>query len=362
VTVPDPPTRITVTGEGTYDVIVGRDLIEQVAALLSRTVHRVLLVHTDAVASIAQEVKRSLLSTGLRVTDAIVPDGEAAKVIQTATDLWTMLGREGFTRSDAIVAVGGGATTDLAGFVAATWLRGVAVVLIPTTLLAMVDAAVGGKTAIDTAEGKNLVGAFHSPAGVICDLDLLATLPLADHAAGLAEVVKAGFIADPAILDLIEGNTVAALASSSDVVGELVERAIRVKAAVVSDDMRELGGREVLNYGHTLAHAIEKVEEFRWRHGDAVSVGMMFAAELSLVAGRLDREAVDRHRSVLTSLGLPTTYRQGSWPALVKAMSIDKKVRGTTRRFVVLDGIGRPAILEGPDQSALKAAFVALNS
>jgi 3-dehydroquinate synthase len=226
----------------------------------------------------------------------------------------------------------------------------------------MVDAAVGGKTAIDTLEGKNLVGAFHSPAGVICDLDLLTTLPRADFAAGLAEVVKAGFIADPVILDLVEANPAAALDSSSDVLRELVERAIRMKAAVVSDDLRELGGREVLNYGHTLAHAIEKVEAFRWRHGDAVSVGLVFAAELAFAAGRLDADTVARHRAVLTSLGLPTSYRRDAWPALRAAMSVDKKARGDTLRFVVLDGLARPGLLENPEESSLEKAYAQLNA
>jgi 3-dehydroquinate synthase len=362
VTAPPPATRIAVTGEATYDVLVGRDLIEEVAASLPTTVHRVLLVHSEAVGSIAQEVSRALVSRGFRVTDAPVPDGEAAKVVQTASGLWSLLGRAGFTRSDAVVAVGGGATTDLAGFVAATWLRGVAVVLVPTTLLAMVDAAVGGKTAIDTAEGKNLVGAFHAPSGVICDLDLLATLPSADYAAGLAEVVKAGFIADPAILDLVEADTVAALEFSSDVLRELVDRAIRVKAAVVSDDLRELGGREVLNYGHTLAHAIEKVEDFRWRHGDAVGVGLVFAAELAFAAGRLDTDTVARHRAVLTSLGLPTSYRRDAWPALRAAMSVDKKARGDRLRFVVLDGLARPGLLESPNESLLEKAYARVST
>jgi 3-dehydroquinate synthase len=362
VTASSPATRITVAAETTYDVVVGRGLTAEVSAALAPDVHRVLLVHSHAVAPVARDVGKALASAGFHVTEALVPDGEAAKVVQTAADLWSLLGHAGFTRSDAVVAVGGGATTDLAGFVAATWLRGVAVVHVPTTLLGMVDAAVGGKTAIDTPEGKNLVGAFHSPAAVICDLDLLATLPRADLAAGLAEVVKAGFIADPVILELIEADPQAALDSSSDVVRALVQRSIQVKAAVVSDDLRERGGREFLNYGHTLAHAIEKVEDFRWRHGDAVSVGMVFAAEVSHATGRIDAATVVRHRSVLESLQLPTTYHHGSWPALVQAMGIDKKVRGTTRRLVVLDGIGRPAILEGPSPSLLESAFVALNS
>jgi 3-dehydroquinate synthase len=350
-------TRITVKGEPTYDVLVGRGLVDKIAEGVPTTVHRVLLVHTGAVATIAKHVSRVLRGAGYVVTDARVPDGEAAKGVQTAADLWSTLGQAGFTRSDAIVGVGGGATTDVAGFVAATWLRGVSVVHVPTTLLAMVDAAVGGKTAIDTPEGKNLVGAFHSPTAVVCDLDLLGTLPRADIAAGLAEVIKAGLIADPAILELVEDNPHAALDPSSDALRELVERAIRVKAAVVSDDLRELGGREILNYGHTLAHAIEKVEEFRWRHGDAVSVGMVFAAELAFAAGRLDADTVNRHRSVLTLLGLPTSYRRDVWPDLRAAMAVDKKSRGDQLRFVVLDGLARPGLLQSPAESLLVTAF-----
>jgi 3-dehydroquinate synthase len=350
-------TRIAVTGEAAYDVLVGRDILDRVSACLPTGVHRVLVVHTDSVGTFAARVQGMLTAQGLDVTVAAVPDGEAAKVVETAAILWSVLGRAGFTRSDAIVAVGGGATTDLAGFVAATWLRGVAVVHVPTTLLGMVDAAVGGKTAIDTPEGKNLVGAFHPPAGVVVDLDLLGTLQRADLAAGLAEVVKTGFIADPLILELVEHDAAAALDPASDTMRLLVERAIRVKAEVVSGDLREHGGREVLNYGHTLAHAIEKVEHFRWRHGDAVSVGMVYAAEVSRAAGRLDDNTVVRHRQVLESLGLPTTYDRAAWSALRDIMRIDKKARGDMLRFVVLDGVGKPGVLERPDDALLEKAY-----
>jgi 3-dehydroquinate synthase len=264
-----------------------------------------------------------------------------------------VLGRAGFTRSDAVVGVGGGSTTDLAGFVAATWLRGVRVILVPTTLLGMVDAAVGGKTGINTAEGKNLVGAFHPPAGVLCDVATLATLPHVEYVSGLAEVVKAGFIADPAILDLIEKEPEAAVDFSSAVARELIERAVRVKAVVVAGDLRERGRREILNYGHTLGHAIEKVEHYRWRHGDAVSVGLVFAAELGRLAGRLDDVTADRHSAILQQLGLPTTYTGAAWADLLDAMQVDKKARADLLRFVVLDGLARPGVLEAPDPALL---------
>ena len=220
----------------------------------------------------------------------------------------------------------------------------------------MVDAAVGGKTAVNTAAGKNLVGAFHPPAAVLCDLTALETVPRHDYVAGLAEVVKVGFTHDPRILELVEQDSVAAQSPSGPHTRELVERAVRVKAQVVSDDLTEQGGREHLNYGHTLGHAIEKVEDYKWRHGAAVSVGLVFAAELGRLAGRLDDATADRHRAVLESVGLPTSYA-GEWSRLVAAMRVDKKSRGSRLRFVVLDGLARVRMLEDPDPSLLVAAY-----
>jgi len=255
------------------------------------------------------------------------------------------------------VGVGGGATTDLAGFVAATWLRGVRWIAVPTTVLGMVDAAIGGKTGVNTAEGKNLVGAFHPPAGVLCDLAALDSVPVNDYVSGLAEVIKAGFISDPVILDLVEADPAAARTPQGPHTAELIERAIRVKADVVSTDLKEAGLREILNYGHTLAHAIEKNERYNWRHGAAVSVGMVFAAELGRLAGRLDDATADRHRAVLGSVGLPLTYRGDQWPKLVETMKVDKKSRGDLLRFIVLDGLAKPTVLEGPDPAILVAAY-----
>ncbi|WP_413449939.1 3-dehydroquinate synthase [Georgenia phoenicis] len=353
--------RVRVRAEHEYEVVIGRGLDGEVVSAVGSEPRRVLLVHQGPLADQAARLGAALEAAGHEVHPALVPDGEAAKTVDVLAELWSRLGRAAFTRQDLVVGLGGGAATDLAGFVAASWLRGVAVVHVPTTLLGMVDAAVGGKAAINTPEGKNLVGAFHSPRAVVCDLDALATLPPEDHAAGLAEVVKCGFIADPRILELVEADAGAAARDpGSPVLAELVRRAVEVKAEVVSADLREAGRREFLNYGHTLAHAIELSEDFRWRHGDAVAVGMVFAAELARAAGRLGDTDVARHRDVLRSLGLPTTYRQDRWPQLLEAMGRDKKTRGTTLRLVVLDGIGHPGRLEGPDPALLETAYAAL--
>jgi 3-dehydroquinate synthase len=295
-----------------------------------------------------------------------IPDGEAAKTAEVAAGCWAARGDAGFTRSDAVVGLGGGSTTDLAGFVAATWLRGVPLLNLPTTVLGMVDAAVGGKTGINTDAGKNLVGSFHEPVAVVCDLDCLATLPSADLLAGLAEVVKCGFIADPEILDVLESDPQAAVRPGSASLRELIERGIQVKAAVVSADLREATsvgtrvGREQLNYGHTLGHAIERREGYRIRHGEAISIGLVFAAELARTAGRLDDATATRHRAILSRLGLPTTYRPDAFDDLLGTMALDKKTRGSTLRFVILNGLASTEILDGPSVELLRGAYAAV--
>ena len=349
------PTRITVAGAAPYDVVVGHGLLGELAGLVERS-QRVAVVHPAALRETADAVRADLEAHGHQAHAVEVPDGEGQKDLKVAAYLWDVLGQVGFTRSDAVVSVGGGATTDLAGFVAATWLRGVPVVHVPTTLLGMVDAAVGGKTGINTGAGKNLVGAFHPPAGVLCDLTALETLPRHDYVAGLAEVIKVGLTHDPRILELIEGDPRAAQTPQGPHTRELVERAIAVKARVVGEDLTEQGQREFLNYGHTLGHAVEKVEDYRWRHGAAVSVGLVFAAELGRLAGRLDDATADRHRAILTAVGLPTSYA-GEWSRLHAAMRIDKKSRGSRLRFVVLDGLAKVRMLEDPDPSLLVAAY-----
>jgi 3-dehydroquinate synthase len=359
-------TTIRVQTAQPYDVVIGRDLLGLLAGCLPDGVGKVGLISTAYLSANAAAVRNNLIAAGFEVCEITTPDGEAAKTPEVAASCWAALGDAGLTRSDAIVGVGGGATTDLAGFVAATFLRGVPVVQVPTTLLAMVDAAVGGKTGINTPTAKNLVGSFHEPAAVLCDLESLRTLDAAEIASGLAETVKCGLIADTEILDLIEREPDAALDPSRDVLALLVEKSVAVKAAVVAGDLRERTsqgsdvGREALNYGHTLGHAIERAEDYAIRHGEAVAVGMVFAAELARIDGRLDDAAVGRHRRVLDAVGLPTSYAGADLDTLVALMRFDKKTRGDTLRFVVLDAIGRPTILEGPDPGALAAAIRAV--
>ena len=338
---------IEVSGERPYPVFVGRDLLAELPPLLHRA-NQVAVLFAAPLRAHAERVVDAIKDKAVLPIE--IPDAEAGKTIEVAARCWDALGGARFTRTDAVVGVGGGAVTDLAGFVAACWLRGVAVVHVPTSLLGMVDAAVGGKTGVNTAAGKNLVGAFHPPAGVLCDLSTLDTLPPADLTAGLAEVIKCGFIADPVILDLVEAGADANLP-------ELVERAVRVKADVVGQDLRESGLREILNYGHTLGHAIERVEGYRWRHGDAVAVGLMFVAALARRAGRLDADTAARHRAVLERVGLPVRYRRDAWPDLLDAMRVDKKARGARLRFVVLDGLARPSVVEGPSDEELLAVY-----
>ena len=350
-------TRIAIGGEHPHEVVVGTGVLSELPAFLGRAGGNVVVVHAESLATVAAAVCRSIAEAGYAVRPEPVPDGEPAKEIGVAIRLWSRLAAAGVGRDDAIVGVGGGAATDLAGFVAATWLRGVRLVLVPTTLLGMTDAAIGGKTAINTADGKNLVGAFYQPAGVIADIGLLASLPPADYVSGMAEVIKAGFIADPVILDLVESDPSAAARPGGPDERELIARSIAMKAAVVSADFREAGLRETLNYGHTLGHAIERVENYSIRHGEAVAIGMCYAAALGRLAGRLDPATAERHKSVLAAVGLPVSYRAGAWPQLRAAMAVDKKARVAKLRFVVLDGLAKPGILADPPEDLLEQAY-----
>lgn len=351
-------TTISVSGSTPYDITVGRGILDGVHAALDPAVRKVLVVHPPTLGKRAAELRERLMSDGgLEVLLAEIPDAEAGKRIEVAAFCWQVMGQADFTRTDAVIGYGGGSVTDVAGFVAATWLRGVQVVQVPTTVLGLVDAAVGGKTGVNTAEGKNMVGAFWAPRAVIGDLDELQSLSANEATAGYAEVVKAGFIWAPEILDIIEASPERAVDPMTDEFRRTVELAIDMKAKVVSDDFREAGLREILNYGHTLGHAIEHAERYQWRHGAAISIGMMYAAELSRLAGRLSDAGADRHRSVLESLGLPTTYRGGAWQQLLATMQRDKKARGGMLRFILLDDIAKPTVVQAPDESLMFAAY-----
>jgi 3-dehydroquinate synthase len=354
---------IHVRAEKPYEVTVSHGCLERLPELMGG--RRVALVHGASLAELARRIGTGLGEETLLLD---VPDGETAKTPDTLVRCWDRLAAAGFTRSDVVVGLGGGSTTDLAGFVAASWLRGVRYVSVPTTVLAMVDAAVGGKTGINLSAGKNLVGAFYEPAAVLCDLSLLSTLPAAEVSSGLAEIVKAGFICDERITAIVGADAGAATDVTSDALAELVRLSIQMKADVVSVDLRERTGegedigRESLNYGHTLGHAIEKLEHFRIRHGEAVSIGMVYAAEVAHRVGLLDADAVALHREQLVSVGLPVTYSSAAWSDLRATMSLDKKSRGATLRFVLLDGLRHPVIVEGPDEGLLADAYRAIAS
>ena len=350
------PVTVEVNTDPPYPVVIGNGLLGELGGFLEGR-HKVAILHQPALAQTAEAIRDYLSDKGVDAHRIEIPDAEAGKELPVVGFIWEVLGRIGVGRKDAVVSLGGGAATDVAGFAAATWLRGIDIVHVPTTLLGMVDAAVGGKTGINTDAGKNLVGAVHQPAAVLVDLATLETLPRNEIIAGMAEIVKAGFIADPVILDLIEADPEASLDPTGKVLPELIRRAVVVKAEVVAADEKESQLREILNYGHTLAHAIERRERYQWRHGAAVSVGLVFAAELGRLAGRLDDGTADRHRAILSSLGLPVNYDADALPQLIESMAGDKKTRSGVLRFVVLDGLAKPGRLEGPDPSLLAAAY-----
>ncbi len=363
--------HVTGTSITPYDVRIGVGTSNHLAEVLGDRPVRIALIHTAPVQRHSDRARALLRQAGYEVSDVLIPDAEAGKTIEVANGIWQRLGNEGFTRSDAVVGLGGGAATDLAGFVAATWMRGIRYVNCPTSLLAMVDASTGGKTGINTPQGKNLVGSFYTPAGVLADMRALETLPNDIFIEGLGEVAKSGFIRDPEILSILENhaqqlrefNGSTFLGSPlEDVVAELIERTVKVKAYHVSNDLREAGLREFLNYGHTLGHAIEQIEHFKWRHGNAVAVGCVFAAELSNILGYIDQDLVDYHRQLLGSLGLPISWSGGDWDSVLALMHRGKKARGNTLRVVVLVGVGHPRHLDDPPIEAVHEAFERIRS
>lgn len=359
---------VSVTGSHPYDVLIGHGLLADLGHVLQDVpgagAGGVAIIHAGALAERAAGIEAQLTSQELRVLRLEVPDGEAAKNARVLENLWKHLGTFRLGRDGLVIGLGGGATTDLAGFAAATWLRGVPVVQAPTTLLAMVDAAVGGKTGINTPAGKNLVGAFHPPAAVVADLETLATLPTAELRAGLGEVIKCGLISDPVILDRVLAEPADCLTWDSPVLAEIVTRSVAVKAAVVGEDLTEAGLREILNYGHTYAHAVEKVTGYSWRHGEAVAVGCVFAAEVAHRSGYLGGDTLALHRQSFEAVGLPTSFAEGfdRWEELKTVMMSDKKVRGGSLRLVLLDDIARPVRVQAPSEDLLIKAHQAVTN
>lgn len=350
-------TSITVKAERSYSVILTVNPNTELAKMCEGRTRVAVIVSEGFKPDLSGLME---LDSEIHVFD--VPDGEAAKNIVTLNKVWNWLGAAGFTRSDLIVGIGGGAVTDLAGFAAASWLRGLDWVAVPTSLAGMVDASVGGKTGINSEYGKNLIGAFHSPSSVLIDTNFLKTLSDRDFAAGMAEVIKCGFIADPKILALAADHSVASLRKNSDILTDLIHRAVSVKAAVVSSDFKESFAREALNYGHTLGHAIEIHAKYRMRHGEAVSIGLVYAAELAAARGLISADELDLHRSLLSAYQLPITFDRQAWQKLLPLLALDKKARGTTIRFVALNGIGSTIRLEDLTSAELDAAYERISS
>lgn len=349
-------------GAAPYTVHIGANLRQQiVASVVDRPAALIVHAPDPAVMAYAQRVAEAIAENGGQPYLYKLPRAEAAKDITTAQAVWDFAGARHIGRDGVLIAIGGGASTDVGGFIAATWLRGIPFVTVPSTLLAMVDAAVGGKTGINTPHGKNLVGAFYPPQAVICDFNLLDSLPPAEIRAGLGEVLKVGFIQDRTILEIVAQHGLGVLdPRPAGPLFELVKRAIAVKAAIVSADPKEAGRREILNYGHTLAHAIEQHEHYQRRHGEAVAIGCVFAAALAQALGIAPAGFTDLHRSAFAAVGLPVSYPGASRKELLELMHADKKVRGGELRFVLLRDIGQPQIVKSPPASALAQAFSAI--
>lgn len=348
--------EILVSAEREYTVRITGDWRGDLSPIINKRSRVAIIVP----ATMANELP-SFNLPNTEVTLLPVPDGEAGKSSVVLNHIWSELAKNNFTRSDLIVAIGGGTITDLAGFAAASWLRGIDWVAVPTTLAGMVDAAVGGKTGINSPFGKNLIGAFHSPVSVLIDPSWLRTLSDRDFAAGMAEVVKCGFIDDEEILHLVKGKSLSEIRDNAGLVSSLIERSVSTKAKVVSNDFKESELREILNYGHTFGHAIERVSDYAIRHGEAVSIGMIFVAELARQEGLIDDELVARHREVLATLGLPISLSNiagaGNWESLYAAMALDKKARGNSIRFVVLNKVGECSRFESVSEEQLKSAY-----
>ncbi len=344
---------IEVKAERSYSVEIGIAWRDRLREILGNH-NRVLVIAPTSLSHFLDFSTLNLSDEGI----FWVPDGEDQKSSAVAEAIWQRCGEMNLQRSDAIVGIGGGATTDLAGFVAATWLRGIEWYAFPTSLAGMVDASVGGKTGINTAAGKNLVGAFHSPSLVAIDLDFLKSLSDRDFAAGLAEVIKCGFISDASILELLKETTDIQAARAHAAI--LVEKSVAVKARVVGTDFKESKAREVLNYGHTAGHAIEKLSGYSLRHGEAVSIGLIFAAHLSRNVCGLGDDEVSLHGELLAKFGLPTTTRY-SLDEIVVLMAGDKKARSGEMRFIGLSTIGTPAWIENPTSDAIRFAYESIS-
>jgi 3-dehydroquinate synthase len=340
------------TGQARYDIVIGAGLIDDDASWQALPkAARALIVSNTTVAPLYGERLRAALAPHYGAVSLLaLPDGEAYKDWPTLNRVFDRLLADGCDRRTVLFALGGGVVGDLTGFAAASYMRGVPFVQVPTTLLAQVDSSVGGKTAINHPAGKNMIGAFYQPQRVLCDLDTLATLPDRELRAGLAEVIKYGPIADAGFLAWIERELPALLAREPAALAHAVRRSCEIKAEVVGQDERESGLRAILNFGHTFGHAIEAGLGYgQWLHGEAVGIGMLLAADLSHRLGLVDAGFVERLRALLQRAGLPLTAPPLGADRYLELMRVDKKAEGGEIRFVLVDAPGHAVVCGAPD-------------
>ncbi len=356
--------RVEVSGAG-YDVAVGRGVLAEADAALPplpRAEKAFVVADPDVAARYLPALEEALARRALQVVHLGVPAGEQAKTLETTNAVYRQLAVQEAHRDDLVVALGGGAVGDLAGFVAATYMRGIAVLQVPTTLTAQVDAAIGGKTAVNLPQGKNLVGAFHQPVAVVADVETLATVPDRDFRSGLAEVAKYGLALDVDLLAMLEADPYDVLTRDGDVLEHVVAASVRAKAAIVVADERDTGRRLVLNYGHTLGHALERLDAYAGRtHGEAVAIGMVFAARIAEAIGLAKSGLASRHVRLLTSLGLEA---EGPIPAtdrVLAAMRLDKKYAAGLR-LVLLEDVGRPVVVDDVPEETIVATLKELGA
>lgn len=360
------PTRIpirTIPPASRSRVLIARGALDTLGRAVRRATPaaRVALVTDRTVAALyGARAMRSLRGAGFAVEAIVVPAGERSKQPARLESLWESFARAGLDRRDAVVALGGGVVGDLAGFAAATWLRGVPWVGVPTSLVAQVDSSIGGKTGVDLPTGKNLVGAFHPPAVVLVDPDLLETLPDRHRRSGLAEIVKTGMAVDATLFRWLEGHADALLERRGAAWTEVITRALRAKARVVRADEREREGgrRTALNYGHTLGHAIEAARGYRGiLHGEAVAIGMRVAGRLSVEVARLPARQLERQDELLDAFGLPRRIPRTPIFGLMSAMALDKKRRGGEIRWVLTPRVGHASVPHPVDSRLVRATL-----
>lgn len=356
--------KITVhLGERGYDILIGSGILSGAGEALKPLGlgSRIAVVTNSVVRPICGDfIEEVLQGSGFRVRMIEIPDGEVHKSLATAEKLYDALVDFNMDRTSTVVALGGGVIGDLAGFAAATYMRGIHFVNIPTTLLAQVDSAVGGKTGVDHPKGKNLIGAFYQPKLVICDLGQLKTLPAKELFAGMAEVVKYGVILDAGFFSFVESHVREILEQEDDAMAEVVRSSCAAKASIVEEDERESGRRAILNFGHTLGHAIESLTGYtRYIHGEAVSIGMVAAARISHAMKLCDQEVVVRLERLLAMIGLPTALPELDPDEVIRILSHDKKVRDGKVRFVLPERIGKAVVRDDVDPGIIRSVLKA---